>query len=86
MKLYEAVGSHVDGPQAAALCARLAQWHDAMVTHERSLRVQGRSEQCDDDCPHVEASTLWMEAVMLFGARAYELDFLRSRAARSWTH
>jgi hypothetical protein len=86
MKLYERVGSHVDGPEAAALCARLAAWHDAMVAHERRLRDQRASDPCDDECPHVEATTLWTEAVMMFGARAYELVFLRSRATRNWTH
>ena len=35
---------------------------------------------CDEDCPHVEARTLWPEALDTFGPRAHELTFLRSRA------
>ena len=55
-------------------------WHDAMVAHERQLRAARTGDVCDDECPHVEARTLWAEAVAAFGERAYELPFLRSRA------
>ena len=37
--------------------------NDAMVGHERRLRRHRGSEACDDECPHVEARTLWGEAV-----------------------
>lgn len=65
---------------ATSLAARLAAWHDAMVAHERRLRAGRNSDVCHEECPHVEARTLWDEAVAAFGARAHELAFLRSRA------
>ena len=64
----------------SALAARLAAWHDAMVAHERRLRTGRTGDVCDDECPHVEARTLWAEALAAFGERAHELSFLRSRA------
>ena len=42
--------------------------------------AQAERLTCDDECPHVEARTLWAEALATFGARAGELTFLRSRA------
>jgi hypothetical protein len=50
-----------------------------MVAHERKIRA-GREEVCDDECPHAEARALWVEALEIFGDRALELTFLRSRA------
>jgi len=79
MNLYTMVGSGNATPQAAALSARLAAWHDAMVAHERKIRV-GRAEPCDEECPHAEARMLWIEALEIFGERAEELTFLRSRS------
>jgi hypothetical protein len=35
---------------------------------------------CDEECPHAEARALWIEALEVFGERAQELTFLRSRA------
>jgi hypothetical protein len=67
-------------PEATALSARLAAWHDAMVAHDRKIRA-GRQEVCDDECPHAYARTLWDEALEVLGDRAHELTFLRSRAA-----
>jgi hypothetical protein len=69
-----------EGVATSALSARLAAWHDAMVAHERRLRTERIGDVCDDECPHVEARTLWAEALATFGERAYELSFLRSRA------
>jgi hypothetical protein len=80
MNLYSMVGSGNGTPEASALSARLAAWHDAMVAHERKIRA-GREEVCDEECPHAEARTLWVEALEVFGDRARELTFLRSRAA-----
>lgn len=72
-----------DTAEAASLRARLMAWHDAMVAHERSLRIGPAAELCDDDeCPHVEAGVLWAEASAALGPRADELTFLRSRAMR----
>ena len=79
MKLYEQLGSRIGTPEATALCARLSEWHDAMVAHERR-RERGDRAACDDECPHVEAHVLWGEAVSVLGALAQELKFLRSRA------
>jgi hypothetical protein len=80
MNPYGIVGSGIGTTEAAALRARLMAWHDAMVAHERRLRSGQTSDVCDDDCPHVEARTLWTETVAMLGPRANELAFLRSRA------
>ena len=80
MNPYGIVGSGIGTTEAAALRARLIAWHDAMVAHERRLRSGQTTEVCDDECPHVEARTLWAEAAAMLGPRANELTFLRSRA------
>jgi hypothetical protein len=80
MNPYSMVGSGNGTPEALALSARLATWHDAMVAHERKIRA-GREDVCDEECPHAEARTLWVEAREVFGDRARQLTFLRSRAA-----
>ena len=80
MNPYVMLGSGIGTSEAASLSARLAAWHDAMVAHERRLRTGRAADTCDDECPHVEARTLWTEALATFGARAGELTFLRSRA------
>jgi hypothetical protein len=80
MNPYAILGSGVGTEEAASLCARLNAWHDAMVAHERRLRAGGTRHACDEDCPHVEARTLWAEALATFGERANDLAFLRSRA------
>jgi hypothetical protein len=79
MSPYAMLGSSVGTAEAASLCVRLMAWHDAMVAHERRLRT-GRTDRCDEECPHVEARTLWPEALATLGPRASELTFLRSRA------
>lgn len=80
MTLYAMVGAGIGSPEAGALRARLALWHDAMVAHERKIRA-GRAESvCDEECPHAEARHLWREAVETFGDGAKELTFLRTRA------
>jgi hypothetical protein len=63
------------------LSARLSAWHDAMVLHERRLRLGIAGATCHDECPHAHARILWAEALATFGDRAQELTFLRSRAA-----
>jgi hypothetical protein len=80
MNPYAILGSGVGTEEAASLCARLNAWHDAMVAHERRLRAGSMAHRCDEDCPHVEARTLWAEALATFGERANDLTFLRSRA------
>jgi len=69
-----------DTADATSLRARLMAWHDAMVTHERRLRLDPSTDLCGDECPHVEATALWTEATAMLGPRASELTFLRSRA------
>jgi hypothetical protein len=78
MNLYTMLGNGTH--EAASLGARLTAWHDAMVAHERKIRTGRIAEVCDEECPHAEARTLWTEALEVFGNRAHELTFLRSRA------
>ena len=80
MNPYAMLASGRGESTSSALAARLAAWHDAMVAHERRLRAGRTGDVCDDECPHVEARTLWAEALAAFGERAHELSFLRSRA------
>jgi hypothetical protein len=80
MNPYAIVGSGMATAEAASLRARLMAWHDAMVAHERRLRSGQTTDACDDECPHVEARTLWTEVFAMLGPRAAELTFLRSRA------
>jgi hypothetical protein len=80
MNPYVLLGSRIGTREAASLAERLAAWHDSMVAHERRLRTAPTDQMCDDECPHVEARTLWIEAVATFGDGASELRFLRSRA------
>jgi len=80
MNPYVMLASGRGESTSTALAARLAAWHDAMVEHERRLRTGRTGDVCDDECPHVEARTLWAEALGAFGEPAHELSFLRSRA------
>lgn len=76
MNIYVMIGNNVGSRDAVELGERLSAWHDAMVAHERRPATPGG---CGDDCPHVEAGTLWREAVATFGPYAADLKFLRSR-------
>jgi hypothetical protein len=80
MNPYAMLSSGIGTTEAMSLSTRLATWHDAMVAHERQLRSGTTNDVCDDECPHVEARTLWAEALETFGPRVNELAFLRSRA------
>ena len=80
MNLYTILSSGAGSQEAVDLGARLSAWHDAMVAHERLIRVGAKGHGCDDECAHAEARVLWREAVATFGTRAQELVFLRSRA------
>jgi hypothetical protein len=80
MNPYALLGSRIGTSEAVSLSERLTTWHDSMVAHERRLRAVRTDETCDDECPHMEARTLWAEAATVFGHRASELRFLRSRA------
>jgi hypothetical protein len=83
MNPYAMLGSGAGTNEASALGARLSTWHDAMVAHERRLRLSSADDRCDDECPHAEARTLWSEAIATFGPRANELAFLRARARQT---
>ena len=85
MNPYVSLGSRVGTSEAASLSERLAAWHDAMVAHERRIRIARTADLCKDECPHVEARSLWADAVATFGERARELRFLRSRAMTAGT-
>jgi hypothetical protein len=80
MNPYAIVSSIIGTAEAASLRARLMAWHDAMVAHERRLRLGPAIDMCDEECPHAEARALWAEASVLLGKRVSELTFLRSRA------
>ncbi len=83
MNLYRVLGERIGTKAARDLAERLMAWHDAMVAHER--RLQNRvDDDCADDCPHIDARSLWAEALDMFGERAEELVFLaRHGAARA---
>lgn len=86
MNPYTMVGSGIATNEAVALATRLAEWHDAVVAHERKLRTGRTDDGCDEDCPHAQARLLWADAVATFGARADDLTFLRSRATGPPAH
>lgn len=79
MNLYAAIASRTNSPDAHALSGRLAEWHDAMVAHERHLGRTDKPAACGEDCPHAEARLLWAEALMAYGEAAHELSFLRAK-------
>jgi hypothetical protein len=80
MNPYTLIGSGLGTTEAVSLAQRLTEWHDGMVLHERRLRAGRAGHGCDEDCAHSAARTLWEEALTMFGERAHELSFLRSRA------
>src|SRR5687768_16397431 len=80
MNPYAIVSSGIGSAEAESLRARLMAWHDTMVAHERRLRSSQTADACDDECPHVDARTLWAEVSAMLGPRASKLTFLRSRA------
>jgi hypothetical protein len=75
---YLLIGARLGVPGTDPLLHRLADWHDAMVAHERARRY----ESCGEECPHALARELWKEAVKKFGRGANELAFLRTRASQ----
>lgn len=83
MNLYTMVATSIGSAEAAELGARLADWHDAMVAHERRAREDEASLSCHEECPHAEAPGLWQEALAVFGRGADEFRFLRKHAARA---
>ena len=67
MNQYTSLRSGMSTHEATMLSARLSAWHDAMVMHERRLRLGTPGVTCHDECPHAEARILWAEALATFG-------------------
>jgi hypothetical protein len=81
--VYRQVANRVGGTEATALAHELRAWHDAMVSHQRTLARLGFSPQsCADldDCAHGLARELWKRAVSVLGDEADTLTFLRECA------
>jgi len=76
MNPYALIGATLGIAGTEPLLRRLAEWHDAMVAHERAALY----EPCDDECPHAQARQLWAAATAMLGRDARQLSFLRSRA------
>ena len=77
MNIYRRLGDQIATTEARELAEQLVAWHDAMVKHVRVLGAR-HDAQCGEDCPHVEAASLWTAAQRMFGIRARALAFLRS--------
>ena len=80
LHVYRLLASRVGSLDAQELAHDLADWHDAMVRHERSQTALGVACAAADECPHTEAPDLWRRARRLFGAGADDLVFLRASA------
>lgn len=81
--VYRQVGYRVGTGEAMALARELRAWHDAMVSHQRTLaRLGFRANACADweECAHGLARDLWKQACAVFGADAETLTFLRECA------
>jgi hypothetical protein len=77
---YQSLAHQLGTPDALALAAALAAWHDRMVTHQRAIAAAiGR--RCDEGCPHAEAIELWRLALDSYGDVADRLVFLKATAA-----
>jgi hypothetical protein len=81
--VYRQVGYRVGTNEAVGLAQELRSWHDAMVSHQRTLSRLGFSTNaCGDweECAHGLARELWTRAVTVFGQDAETLTFLRECA------
>ncbi len=82
MSVYRSAAHAVGTREAFDLATRLALWHDAMVIHRRRAGdTSGPS--CDEDCPHEQAESLWLEALDVYGERAHDFGFLRTLGTAS---
>src|SRR5687767_561990 len=81
MNIYRRLGDQIATSEARELAEQLVAWHDAMVKHLRVLASR-QDAHCGEDCPHEDAASLWAAARQTFGARAGELEFLRSHRQR----
>lgn len=77
MSLYRSIATSVGTREALDLAQRLAAWHDAMVMHRRGAGGEA-GPSCDVDCPHERAESLWLEALEVYGERAWAFAFLRT--------
>ena len=78
--VYLQLAYRVGTNEALALARELRAWHDAMVSHQRTLaRLGVTTSECDDwdECAHGLARDLWKRAVVMFGADCEALGFLR---------
>jgi hypothetical protein len=81
--VYRQVANHVGTQDAVSLANELRAWHDAMVSHQRTLtRLGVQPETCTDwdECAHGLARELWKRAEATFGDQAAALTFLRDCA------
>jgi hypothetical protein len=76
MNIYRSIAHMVGTADALALSEQLSAWHDAMVAHQRPADTLGSSE-CDPECPHAMAKSLWQNAIDVLGHHAARLTFLQ---------
>lgn len=84
MNPYRTLGNTFGTHVALELAQRLSEWHDAMVMHQRRAGAF-KGDGCADDCPHVQAPALWLEALETYGERTHDLGFLRTHAEHEMT-
>lgn len=83
LDVYRQVAYRVGTNDAMALAQELSAWHDAMVSHHRTLARLGFSQHACaewDECAHGLARDLWKQATTVLGAHADTLTFLRECA------
>ena len=82
LDVYRQVANRVGTNDALTLANELRAWHDAMVSHQRTLARLGVEGSCRDweDCAHGLGRELWARATAVFGAEAESLTFLRESA------
>jgi hypothetical protein len=83
LDVYRQVACRIGTQDALALAQELRAWHDAMVSHQRTLARLGSPPQtCADwdECAHGLARELWKQATVVLGEHADELTFLRDCA------
>ena len=84
LDVYRQVAYRVGTNDAMALAQELRAWHDAMVSHQRTLARLGFSQHsCADwdECAHGLARDLWKRATAVLGEHADDLSFLRDCAS-----
>jgi hypothetical protein len=83
LDVYRRVAHRVGGNESLALAQELSAWHDAMVSHQRTLARLGLpADACTqlDECAHGLARELWRQAREILGEHANDLTFLRQCA------